>query len=416
MVRRAPVTAVAIAAALVLSGCTAEVAVTPAPSPRPSAPAASGDGVLRIGTLLPTSGETAFLSPAQVAGVELAVREINEAGGVLGAPVEVFHRNSGDATTETLEASYAQLVEHGVDVIVGPSSSVLAERLLPLTAADGIAVISPSATASALSDLDDSGLLLRTSPPVSLQGRALAQLLTDDGAETVATVTFDDTESAAVTSVLSEAMGDGSVTFAETFAGDTDAAAFAARVAESGVDAVVLSSPFTPGVPTAALLDGLVTAGIPATSLWVTAAGLADYSQALPAGAIEGVRGVLDGREPSEEFAARAKSMDPGLSDVRYAAEAYDATVLAALAAIVAEDDGGPSLAYSAIDVSGAGIKCMSFGECLDVLESRPDIDYDGVSGPLALNDSGDPTVAVFRVFTYGADNRAVPGGDVLVE
>src|SRR5690606_2459059 len=115
---------------LALTSCTA--APMPVPSVTPTATVApTGDGVLRIGSLLPTTGTTAFIAPAQVAGVELAVKEINEAGGVGGAPVEVFHRDSGDASTGKAEASLAELLEKEVDVIVGPSSSVLAERLLP---------------------------------------------------------------------------------------------------------------------------------------------------------------------------------------------------------------------------------------------------------------------------------------------
>ena len=40
---------------------------------------------LKFGTLLPLTGTLAFLGPPEVAGVQLAINEINEAGGVLGA-------------------------------------------------------------------------------------------------------------------------------------------------------------------------------------------------------------------------------------------------------------------------------------------------------------------------------------------
>ena len=77
------------AAMLLLAGCSA-----PAPAPTPSAtvaaPAPTGDGVLKIGTILPTSGTYAFIGAAQIAGVATAVKDINEAGGVNGVPVEHF--------------------------------------------------------------------------------------------------------------------------------------------------------------------------------------------------------------------------------------------------------------------------------------------------------------------------------------
>jgi len=114
--------------ALALASCGSTAMPTPTPTPTVTP---SGDGVLRIGTLIPTSGAFAFLGPAQVAGVEVAVREINEAGGVGGVPVEVFHRDSGEAGNQIAEASFADLVAKGVDVVIGPTSSAIAQRLLP---------------------------------------------------------------------------------------------------------------------------------------------------------------------------------------------------------------------------------------------------------------------------------------------
>ncbi len=57
-----------------------------------------GDGVLKIGSLLPETGSLAFLGPPEFAGVEYAIDEINAAGGVLGAPVEYSQGDSGDTS------------------------------------------------------------------------------------------------------------------------------------------------------------------------------------------------------------------------------------------------------------------------------------------------------------------------------
>ncbi|MFP5316406.1 MAG: ABC transporter substrate-binding protein, partial [Actinomycetes bacterium] len=58
----------------------------------------TSDSPLVLGSLLPTTGALAFLGPPEIAGVNLAVQEINEAGGVLGQDVEIIHRDSGDTT------------------------------------------------------------------------------------------------------------------------------------------------------------------------------------------------------------------------------------------------------------------------------------------------------------------------------
>ena len=45
---------------------------------------------LKIGTLLPQTGSLAFLGPPEFAGVDLALKEINDAGGVNGKPVKKY--------------------------------------------------------------------------------------------------------------------------------------------------------------------------------------------------------------------------------------------------------------------------------------------------------------------------------------
>ncbi len=78
----------------------------PTPTAAPSARSTSAvDGTLTIGTLFPTTGSVAYITPPLAAGVAAAVRAINAAGGVNGKPVALLARDSGDAGTGTVEAS-----------------------------------------------------------------------------------------------------------------------------------------------------------------------------------------------------------------------------------------------------------------------------------------------------------------------
>src|SRR5690606_16096235 len=194
--------ALALTAALV--GCTAAPMPVPTPTPEKTV-APSGDGVLRIGTLFPTTGATSFLGAAQVAGVNAAIREINATGGFDGTPVEVVNRDSGDATTEKAEESFAALVEKGVDVVIGPSSSVLAERLLPLAIEAGVPLISPAATYPGVG-ADADGFFARTVPAYPLQGAALGELLTQQKAGEVALVVGSDDVSSSLATPLADAL------------------------------------------------------------------------------------------------------------------------------------------------------------------------------------------------------------------
>ena len=404
---------VGILLAAALTACSSVPVPVPVPTPTPTqraSPAPQGNGILKFGTMFPTSGTAAFNAPAQVAGVELAVREINEAGGVLGLPVVVFHRDSGDASTEKIEVSFSELLSKEIDVLIGPPSSVLVERILPKALDAGVAIISPAATSPRLSRLKDDGLLSRTIPSAALQGSLLAEVIgTGKKKARIAVIYFDDESGEPVGQALADAAEEFDVSVVATEAFDAQTKSFTAmlaKVSKATPDAVVLVSPFSAMEQTTAIINGLSSDGLGNDKLWLTSGNLADYSQALPADTLAGARGILEGGEPDAAFTARVKSMNPAVTDYRYAAEAYDATILAALAAIIAENDSGEAVARSLRDASQGGIKCLSFAECLDVLETQDDIDYDGVSGPVDLDATGDPSPANFGIYQYNAENQ----------
>lgn len=406
-----PALALALAATVVavLGACSAPVAMpVPTPSPTATAHAVNGDGVLRIGTLMPTSGNFAFLGPAQVAAVSVAVAEINAAGGVNGKQVELLPRDSGDASTTTAEASLADLVTNKADVVIGPTSSVLADRLIPALVAAKLPMISPAATFPDLTTADDDGLFFRTIPAYGDQGTALAKVISAKGGQKVALVYTDDDLGAAILPTLTAGLKKGKSTlFAEPVpAATTDFAPIVAAVVAAKPDVVVLATAYSSLDLTKALITQLVGAGFGGAKLWLTTQNAGDYSQALPSGSIIGVNGIIEGAQAADAFTARLKAVTPALGTFRYAPEAYDATIMAALAATIAKDDSGAAIAGALQDVSRGGIKCTSFAECLQVIAAGDNIDYDGISGPLDFTAAGDPSPAYYGLYTFNAENK----------
>src|SRR6478609_6110021 len=84
---------------------------------------AKGDGEFVVGSLLPQTGSLAFLGPPEFAGVDLAVQEINEAGGVLGKDARHVKGDSGDTDSGIAPAEADKLIKAKADVIVGAAPS-----------------------------------------------------------------------------------------------------------------------------------------------------------------------------------------------------------------------------------------------------------------------------------------------------
>jgi len=405
---RAILSATAAGALLLsLAACSPPAAMPlPAPEPTPSATPA-GDGILRIGTVFPTSGAVSFLGPAQIAGVEVAVREINEAGGVLGVPVEVVHRDSGEAASQTAEASFRDLVGQGVDVVIGPTSSAIAQRLVPLALETKVPMISPAATFPAFGDIPDAGFAARTIPAYDLQGLALAHEL---AGKRVALVAVDDELGRSLVTVLERGLAErgGELVLQQFVPAGGDPAGAIAAARDAGPDALVLASAYSSFDTSKALITQALGAGFGAGRLWLTSQNTGDYNQAFPPGTLAGVNGVIDGVQPDDAFIGRLKGVDGNLSQFRYSQEAYDAVMLAALAAITARDDAGTAIAAHLGDASRGGVKCLSFTECAQALRTLPDIDYDGRTGPLDLDADGDVEAGAFGVYAYDGDNKFV--------
>jgi len=82
--------------------------------------------------------------------------------------------------------------------------------------------------------------------------------------------------------------------------------------------------------------------------------------------------------------------------------------VLLALASLAAGSTESADVAAKLQEVSGGsggGTKCTSFAECADIIIGGGVADYDGVSGPITLNDVGDPTEAEIGIYVYKEDN-----------
>ena len=134
----------------------------------------------------------AFLGPPEFAGVDLAVKDINDAGGVNGKQVEVTNSDSGDTSTDTASQSVDRLLSNNVDAIIGAASSSVSLSVIDKITGAGVLQISPANTSHELTDYADKGLYFRTAPPDVLQGRVLGDLILADGNTTLGILALQD--------------------------------------------------------------------------------------------------------------------------------------------------------------------------------------------------------------------------------
>src|SRR3990170_7241784 len=133
------------------------------------------EGPLKIGYLLDFTGALAPFGPEEENGVKLAVKHINDAGGVLGEPVEIFRGDSGtDKDLGVAEANRLVDIEK-VHAIVGSlASGVTLAVAEGVTGPKKILQITHASTSPALSVAKDNDFLFRTPISDAAQGIVLA--------------------------------------------------------------------------------------------------------------------------------------------------------------------------------------------------------------------------------------------------
>lgn len=364
---------------------------------------------LKIGTLLPQTGSLAQLGPPEIAGVDLAVQEINEAGGVLGADVEVEHTDSSDAEhAEVATQSVTDLISQDVSLIVGAASSSVTRNVIDDITGAEIVQISPANTATDLSGYHP--FYFRTAPPDTVQGSAMGNLVLGDGAVNPGILVFNDDYGISLRNQIQSTIEEAGATLAYGHEGqefDPTEQNFNSIVSEAlstNPDALVVIA-FTDQTPL--ILPELATQGFDMSKVYLVDGNLQDFSGVFDAGLLTGAKGTLPGAFPSDEFQERMLSVNPDLRDYSYGPESYDAVMLAALAAVRGGGTDAPTIQENMAAVSGAdgGTKCTGFAECVELLDAGEDIDYEAQSGVGPFNADNDPSSAFIGVYQFNDDN-----------
>jgi ABC-type branched-subunit amino acid transport system substrate-binding protein len=359
----------------------------------------TGDGLI-IGTILPETGPLAFLGPPQIESVNLAIEDINAAGGVLGNDVSVVNGDeAGDAAVASQSAE--RLLGEGVHAIVGAAASGMSFAIIDQIVGAEVVQCSASNTAPDFTTYEDDGYYFRTAPPDTGQGPLMAEEIVNDGAENVVVIARADDYGQGFADQVANALEEQGATVAETIIYDPEAASFDAEVQQAtaaNADAIALIA-FDEG---GQILQGLIEAGSGPGEIAIYGGdGLASntlWEQVDPndEAVLEGMKVTAPGADA--EYNDRLSEITDG--DTTFGGQAYDCVVAIALAAQAAGSTEPSDFVNELRNVVGeGGTECSSYEECLQLLEDGEDIDYNGPSGGIDWDENGDPQVANYALY-----------------
>lgn len=375
---------------------------------------------LRIGTLLPDTGSLSFLGPPMVAGTQLGVNDVNAAGGVLGQPVQLIPGDSGDTTTDTANTTVDRELAAGTQVIVGAASSSVSLKVIDKIASAGVVMFSPANTSDQFVCYPDKGMYFRTAPTDVLQAQAVAQLISDDGGQRVAILALNDPYGTGLADNIEKNLIDSGVPSdqIEKIIYDPNAQSF-----NSEVDQVKNFNPDAVALvgfeESAKIITRMHEVGIGPSDGMAMYGVDGNMGNALGESVAKPLLDTMQGTTPLTDVGAafqdRLKAVNPSLIDFNYAGESYDAVVISALAAEQAKSTAGTDIAANINSVTEGGTKCTSYVECLPLVKAGTDIDYDGITGELDFNDSGEPSIGSYGKLKFGPENTLTTEGFVVV-
>lgn len=380
----------------------------------------STDFTLNVGSFLALTGDGAALGVPQSKGVELAVDTIDKAAEEAGieARAKFFSEDSQYTATGGVEAATKLVEADDVQVLIGDVGSA---PTVPVAQSVAIPsqrlLITPSAIGFQQDEINDNeNLVWRTVVPDPLRARAIAQLMLEEYGE------------GAVVNIGARNDASG-VTVAKAFEDEwTKAGGKVGRSVRWNPESATFDSvarEFAGGEPDAwFMLEFPVTyaklgpalarsEGWRAADTWTTdALRTPDLPEQAGERATVGLRGTAfatEGEAPQVAAFDELWEREKLGARVQYEANAFDATIVAFLAALKAGSDDPIAIRDNLTAVTNPPGKTFTWTDlsaAMKAVVAGEDIDYQGVSGPIDFNDVGDPTAANYAVWQFDADGK----------
>ena len=378
---------------------------------------------LKIGSLLPSTGDLASVGEPMIDAVPYLVETVNQCGGVNGNSVELVSENTETDPTKASNAM-AKLVEvEKVAGVVGAFGSSVSQAMVDSARRNKVMLISPGSTSPEFTKRAQNGdfkngdtqYWARTPPSDTYQAPALAQLAKDKGFNRVSTVVINNDYGRGFEkefvqafkklggTVINEAKPtryDPKATTLDTEAAaafsDNPEAVIGVLYADTG--ALLLKAAYEQG-----LMEGvqvMLTDGV-YSDTFANEVGKTPDGQLIIAGAIGTIPGADgDALEALKKLWQSKQQVNPPA----YAPQAWDAAALLVLGAAAAKSNDGEAIASQIRAVAGdPGQEVTDVCEGIRLLDQGQAINYQGASGNVDIDEYGD-VVGVYDVWSVDQD------------
>jgi ABC-type branched-subunit amino acid transport system substrate-binding protein len=378
---------------------------------------------LRIGPVLPLTGDLASFGPSQAEAARIAVDQIRQAldaQGVSGIEVTLLPvEDDGGKAPAGVEGATKLVQTDDVSVVLGTmASSVTIPMAESVTIPNEVVQITPTSTAPEITDLEDNGFVWRILSSDTLQGSALVDAVAD-GFGSDATINVgarNDAFGTALKQLFEQGWEEQGGTIGESVTWNPEAATFdteAGQLAGGSPDGwVIIDFPetFAKVGPALVRAGGWNTENTFMTEAMRNADELGKIGEQATAG--------LRGTAPTSEDAPARDAFDAlfeqeakqGTPLTGFEGASFDAVLLAFLAALDAGSSEPAAIRDSLQGVSGPPGEKYTFEQLeqavQDVLDGK-DIDYEGAWGPIDFDDNGDPGSAIYEVWRFDGSEVA---------
>lgn len=363
-------------AALLVAGMFAGCAPKPGadaavPGTDAAAPGASGD-TIKLGVLAPLTGEVSVYGVAAKNGIDLAINEINAAGGVLGKQIELMVEDEKGDVAEAVNG-YNKLMSKGMVALLGDVTTKPTIAVAELAAADGLPMV--TATGTGLSITTYGPNVFRTCFTDPFQGKIMAKFAAETlKAKNIAIIynTSDDYSTGLVASFEEMAATKGlTIVAKEGYGGDDkDFKAQLTKIAAAKPDALFVPDYYSK------------------VSLIATQAREVGYEGAmLGADGWDGVFGTLD--------AANKTAVNNSYISNHYSAQDTDPKVADFVTAFTGKYNETPNsfaaLGYDTAYMMVQAIEAAGSTDSQAIVDALKAIEFSGVTGNITFDENNNP-------------------------